>query len=92
MSEDLEALAADLSLDGGTAFGKLQGNVTSQLKVPFERDGKTEARQFIIDKFAAFDAEMSDFARRAFDEQWIDAEPRDGKRGGAVTVHGPREG
>ncbi len=50
------------------------------------RDGTTEARQFIIDKFAAFDAEMSDFARRAFDEQWIDAEPRDGKRGGAFCM------
>ena len=34
MAEELEALAADLCLDGGTAFGKLQGNVTSQLKVP----------------------------------------------------------
>ena len=211
MAEELEALAADLSLDGGVAFGKLQGNVTSQLKVPFERDGQTkllpitvirnlcfdpdrsvrerayraenegwhsirttvaacingvkgtaltlakrrgresvldaalddnhidratldailgairealpmfrgylqskaaklgverlswwdifapvgkshktfswsEARQFIIDKFATFDADLSDFARRAFDEQWIDAEPRDGKRGGAFCM------
>lgn len=211
MSEELEALAAELCLDGGVAFGKLQGNVTSQLKVPFERDGKTEilpitvvrnlsydpdrairerayyveqegwhsirtavaaclnsvkgtaftlarrrgrssvletalddnridrptldamlgairealpmfrgylqakarklglerlawwdlfaplgtahkvfswseARQFILDKFATFDGDMRDFAQQAFDEHWIDAEPRDGKRGGAFCM------
>jgi pepF/M3 family oligoendopeptidase len=211
MSEELESLAADLCLDGGVAFGKLQGNVTSQLKVPFERDGKvellpitvirnlsfdpdrnlreraykteiegwnsirtsiaacmngvkgtaqtlakrrgresvldvalddnrinratldamlgairealpmfrgylqakaaklgmprlawwdifaplgsshktfswSEARQFIINKFATFDADMSGFARQAFDENWIDVGPRDGKRGGAFCM------
>lgn len=211
MTEELESLAADLCLDSGLAFGKLQGNVTSQLKVPFERDGKTEllpitiirnlsfdpdravrerayrveqegwhsirttvaaclngvkgtaltlakrrgrdsvldvalddnrinratldamrgaigeslpmfrrylhakaaklgierlswwdifapvgkshksfswseARQFIVEKFSTFDADMSDFARQAFDERWIDAEPRDGKRGGAFCM------
>jgi pepF/M3 family oligoendopeptidase len=42
MSEAEEALAAELSLSGGMAWGKLQGVVTSQLKVPFERDGKME--------------------------------------------------
>lgn len=34
-----EALAAELSLSGGRAWQKLQGVVTSQLKVPFERHG-----------------------------------------------------
>jgi pepF/M3 family oligoendopeptidase len=42
MSEAEEALAAELSLSGGNAFGKLQGTVTSQLSVEFELDGKTE--------------------------------------------------
>ncbi|HEX4144471.1 MAG TPA: M3 family oligoendopeptidase [Pirellulales bacterium] len=42
MSEPLEALAAELCIDAGGAFGKLQGSVTSQLMVPLERDGKTE--------------------------------------------------
>jgi pepF/M3 family oligoendopeptidase len=211
MAEELEALAAELCVDSGLAFGKLQGNVTSQLKVPFERDGKTEqlpitvvrnlcfdadrslrerayrtelegwhsirtsvaaclngvkgtahtlakrrgrssvletalddnhidratldamlgairealpmfrgylqakatklgierlswwdlfapvghahktfswseARELIATNFATFDADMSDFACRAFDEAWIDAEPRDGKRGGAFCM------
>ena len=42
MSDAEEALAAELSLSGGNAFGKLQGTVTSQLAVDFELDGKTE--------------------------------------------------
>ena len=42
MSEPEEALAAELSLSGGNAFGKLQGTVTSQLSVDFELDGKTQ--------------------------------------------------
>src|ERR1700752_1835887 len=42
MSEVEEVLAAEMSLSGGNAFGKLQGTVTSQLSVDFELDGKTE--------------------------------------------------
>ena len=42
MSDAEEALAAELSLSGGNAFGKLQGIVTSQLSVDFELDGKTQ--------------------------------------------------
>lgn len=42
MSEAEEALAAELSLSGGNAFGKLQGTVTSQLTVDFELDGKPQ--------------------------------------------------
>ncbi len=42
MSDAEEALAAELSLSGGNAFGKLQGTVTSQLSVDFELDGKTQ--------------------------------------------------
>ncbi len=42
MSDAEEALAAELSLSGGNAFGKLQGTITSQLSVDFELDGKTQ--------------------------------------------------
>ena len=42
MPEELEGLAAELVLDSGVAFGKLQGNVTSQLKVPFAREDRVE--------------------------------------------------
>src|SRR5690606_29389884 len=39
MSETEETLAAELTLSGGNAFGKLQGTVTSQMTVDFELDG-----------------------------------------------------
>jgi oligoendopeptidase F len=211
MSEAEEALAAELSLSGGNAFGKLQGTVTSQLSVDFELDGKTqklpmpalinlrshpdedtrrrayeaenqawetvketlaaclngvkgeantlnkkrgrkdaihssldaarmdrktleamlaamkdsfpmfrkyfnakakkigkeklawwdvfasvgktdkvysfeEARDFILENFEKFSPDLAAFARRAFDSNWIDAEQRDGKRGGAFCM------
>ncbi len=211
MSEELEALAAELNVDGGNAFSKLQGNVTSQLKVALERGGKTEllpspmvvnfrsdpdpalrerayraevagwesirtsvaaalnsikgaaitlarrrgrasvleialdqnrvdqatldallgaireavpmfrrylgakakklgkprlawwdlfapvgaasrtfswsqARDFIVDKFGRFSADLAGMAQRAFDRRWIDGEMRDGKRGGAFCM------
>src|SRR5688572_20902003 len=42
MSETEEVLAAELTLSGGNAFGKLQGTVTSQMTVDFEMDGKVQ--------------------------------------------------
>jgi oligoendopeptidase F len=42
MSEAEEILAAELTLSGGNAFGKLQGTVTSQMTVDFELDGKVQ--------------------------------------------------
>jgi pepF/M3 family oligoendopeptidase len=43
MSEPEEHLASALSLSGASAWGKLQGNIVSQLSVPFERNGVTES-------------------------------------------------
>lgn len=218
MSEAEEALAAELTLSGGNAFGKLQGTVTSQMTVDFELDGKTqkmpmpalinlrshpdesvrrrayeaenaawegvketlaaclngvkgetltldrkrgredaihasldfaridratlhamlgamedsfpmfrryfkhkakllgkeklawwdlfapmgktdkvyswdEAREFIVRNFNTFSPELGTFAKRAFDNRWIDAEQREGKRGGAfcMGVEGVKE-
>jgi pepF/M3 family oligoendopeptidase len=45
-----------------------------------------EATQFIIEQFGAYSSKMSDFAARAFREQWVDAEPRPGKRDGAFCM------
>ncbi len=55
MDEELEKLAAELCLDSGVAFGKLQGNVTSQLKVPFERGGVTESLPITVVHNYCFD-------------------------------------
>lgn len=38
---------------------------------------------FIVEQFSSFSPRLADFAARAFREQWIDAEPRPGKRDGA---------
>ncbi len=45
-----------------------------------------EARGFIVEQFASFSPDLAGLAGRAFDENWIDAEPRDGKRGGAFCM------
>lgn len=41
MSDDLEALAAEMALDSGVALRKLQGTATCQIEVPWEHDGQT---------------------------------------------------
>lgn len=51
--------------------------------------GFDEARDYIVERFSAFDPDMGDFARRAFAESWIDAEPRPGKVGGAYCIDFP---
>ncbi len=45
-----------------------------------------EARDFIVENFNKFSPELGTFARCAFDNNWIDAEQRDGKRGGAFCM------
>lgn len=52
-----------------------------------------EARDFILENFGKFSPELAAFAQRAFDNNWIDAEQREGKRGGAfcMGVSGVRE-
>ena len=42
-----------------------------------------EARDYIIERYSSFSAEMGEFAKKAFTENWIDAEVRAGKVGGA---------
>ncbi len=45
-----------------------------------------EARAFITAAFDQFSPHLGDFARRAFERNWIDAEPRAGKQGGAYSA------
>lgn len=45
-----------------------------------------EAKETILTNFAHFSQELSDFARHAFENQWIDALQRPGKRGGAYCM------
>lgn len=48
-----------------------------------------EARDFIVDRFSSFDPGLAAFARHAFEFGWIDAEPREGKVGGAYCTDFP---
>lgn len=52
-----------------------------------------EARDFILENFGRFSPDLASFAKRAFDNNWIDAEQREGKRGGAfcTEVQGVKE-
>ena len=42
-----------------------------------------EAQAFILKNFKTFSQDLHDLAKRAFDENWVDYLPRNGKRGGA---------
>lgn len=52
-----------------------------------------EARDFIVENFRTFSDKLADFAYNAFEKRWIDAEPREGKRGGAFcqNLHSIKE-
>jgi oligoendopeptidase F len=60
------------------------------LFAPVGQSSKTwsylEATSFIVEQFGTFSSRLSDYAARSFKEDWIDAEPRDGKRDGAFCM------
>ena len=45
-----------------------------------------EARDYLLEQFAAFDPEIADMIATAFDNEWIDFFPRSGKQGGAFCA------
>ena len=63
---------------------------------PISSDEKSwefsEARDFIIRQFGEFYPPMGTFASEAFEKQWIDAQPDDGKVGGAYCIGFPLVG
>ncbi len=48
-----------------------------------------EARIFLVDNFGSFSPRLADFTQKAFEQHWIDAEPRKGKQGGAFCMEIP---
>lgn len=48
-----------------------------------------DAKRFILTQFRSFSEHLAELAERAFEHNWIDAEPRDGKRGGAFCMDVP---
>jgi pepF/M3 family oligoendopeptidase len=51
-----------------------------------------EAKNFVLQHFGEFSPRLRAFAQHAFDNAWIDAEQRDGKRGGAFCMEVPKVG
>ena len=45
------------------------------------------AESFVAEQFDAYSERLSEFARRAFRERWIDVGPREGKVDGAYCMH-----
>ncbi|HEX5094623.1 MAG TPA: M3 family oligoendopeptidase [Acidimicrobiia bacterium] len=77
----LRAKAALLGHDRGLPWFDLLAPVGDAGEVSWP-----EATNLVRDAFAGFSPALLGLADRAFDEQWVDAEMRDGKRGGAYCV------
>jgi pepF/M3 family oligoendopeptidase len=94
MSEDLEGLAAELTLSGGNAWGKLMGTVTSQLTVDFELDGQTQKLPMpaLINLRTHADADVRRRAYEAENQAWDSvretlAATLNGVKGEVVTLN-----
>lgn len=51
-----------------------------------------DGAELIIEQFGRFDPELSAFAKKAFEERWIEAEDRSGKRPGGFCTSFPIKG
>jgi oligoendopeptidase F len=49
--------------------------------------GFTEARELVLDSYSSFSPDLASIAERFFDEHWIDAPVRPGKRPGAFCAY-----
>lgn len=71
MSEAEEALAADLSPSGGSAWSKLYGKVTSQIETDVEIEGKTS--RLSMSQVRALSSDPNEATRRAAYHAELDA-------------------
>lgn len=69
-----------LELSGSLPFYDIFAPVTAKAQSNFTYE---EAAKFIVEKFSTFSRKLGDFAKNAFDNNWIDSEIRPGKVGGA---------
>jgi oligoendopeptidase, pepF/M3 family len=51
---------------------------SANMKFPYEKGEK-----FVCENFKTFSPKLAEYAKKAFDNHWIDVEPREGKVGGA---------
>jgi oligoendopeptidase F len=57
---------------------------STETKVPYQ-----EGAEFILDHFSKFGEEMTSFSKMAFENKWIEAEDRPGKRPGGFHTYFP---
>ena len=75
--------AALLGHEGGLPFYDLFAPLgKADMRFTYE-----EARGFIVNNFKSFSNKLANYADKAFEKQWIDSEPREGKRGGAFCAN-----
>ena len=77
----LKAKARALGVDALAWYDLFAPVGASESEWPFDR-----AAEFIVQQFGTFSPRLSGLAERALRERWIDAEPREGKRGGAYCM------
>lgn len=85
----LRKKAEILGYNNGLPFFDLFAPIgKADMKFTFE-----EAKNYITKNFNSFSPALGNFAQKAFDNDWIDAQPREGKRGGAfcANLHSIRE-
>ncbi|HVA43893.1 MAG TPA: M3 family oligoendopeptidase, partial [Acidimicrobiales bacterium] len=71
-----------LGVDRLADYDRLASVADQDTQVPWD-----EARAIVIDSYASFSPSMAEVAGRFFDEEWIDAPVRPGKRGGAFCSY-----
>lgn len=72
-----------LGYENGLPFYELYAPISDvDIKFTYE-----EARAFIVKNFSSFSDKLAEFADNAFRSNWIDAEPREGKAGGAFCAN-----
>ena len=81
----LKAKAKYLGHEGGLPWYDLFAPIgSSDKKYTIE-----ESRDYLLSIFGKFDTELHDMVKTAFDEEWIDFYPREGKVGGAFDCGVP---
>ncbi|MGZ6697099.1 MAG: M3 family oligoendopeptidase [Solirubrobacteraceae bacterium] len=71
-----------LGLDRLADYDRMAAMTDTEVEV-----GWSDASELVLDTFGAFSPVLGDTARRFFDERWIDAPTRPGKRGGAFCAY-----
>jgi oligoendopeptidase F len=71
-----------LGLDRLADYDRMASIADTEVSVEWD-----EASELVLDTFSEFSPILGDTARRFFDERWIDAPTRPGKRGGAFCAY-----